>query len=118
MNPKEAWAAANRLSLLNKSLISMGGVIAMIMGAWFTLIATFASAAEFEAYKVASSAADKRHRLQTEQIQNELRLDILEDRIDRDANSVDISKRNKLQRQLNRLESRNLDIQNSLDNIK
>lgn len=106
------------LNVYVKGAIAVGTLAGMILSGWFGLTTQFADKQAFEDFKVAATSADQRFLLQTEQVQNEMRMDIIEDRIDRNDNSGDDSTKNRLERQLHRLEQRNLDIQRQLDQLQ
>jgi hypothetical protein len=105
------------LNVYVKGATAVGTLAGMVLAGWFGLTANFAGKQEFEEFKVAATSADQRFLLQTERVQNEMRMDIIEDRIDRSGNSGDDPTKTRLERQLHRLEQRNLDIQRQLDQL-
>lgn len=118
MNMTELKATVARWSPWIKGAGGLATFIGALFAGWFTLTATFASAEDF-AEHLAMDATDNRiMQLESEQSVNELRIDVLEDRLDRDANSEDVVRQNRLNRQLRRLEDRNQNIQNLLDQMR
>lgn len=108
------------LNTATKVLVTMAAVVSSIVGGWLFLATTFVNAADFDRYAENEDNQDQERQYIMEQSVNDLRLDVLEGRLERCYRAVpqDTYKIERLQREISGLESRQDTVQENLDILR